>query len=183
MSEFEHGNKHSTRHMNVLYRRLLCVRDRRHSKTTHKRATSSPGWPGVPSSTPSAAGSGPPAQRATSLGDPLRHCARTAFGHPSHIAHTQLSRAHRPPSVAASTRCPARGGEQHHSFFAISGRAVGRAARACRGHARRPLGAHAPRAGASASPGAADGRSVTALKRDQAASAESGLISLASKSS
>ena len=36
---------------------------------------------------------------------------------------------------------------------------VGRASRGRRGHARHPLGAHAPRARASASPGTADGRS------------------------
>ena len=42
---------------------------------------------------------------------------------------------------------------------------VGRASRGRRGHARHPLGAHAPRPGASASPGAADGRSQGALKR------------------
>jgi len=106
--------------------------------------------------TPGAAGSGPPGQRATSLGDPLRHCARTALTHPSHIAHTKslahinhlrrrrrLERAARRRAASASSRS-----------------LVGRAARACRYYARRPLGAHAPRAGASASPGAADGRSV-----------------------
>jgi len=108
--------------------------------------------------TPGAAGSGPPGQRATSLGDPLRHCARTALTHPSHIAHTKslahinhlrrrrrLERAARRRAASASSRS-----------------LVGRAARACRYYARRPLGAHAPRAGASASPGAADGRSVLA---------------------
>ena len=116
MSEFEHGK----RAQYAVYERTeqtLTVRTR---QTTHKRATSSPGWPGVPSSTPGAAGSGPPGQRATSMGDPLRHCARIALKCPSHIAHTQLFHAHRPPSAAESTRCPAESGI---SFFAISDRA------------------------------------------------------------
>ena len=48
-------------------------------------------------------------------------------------------------------------------FFAISADARDPPGR--REHARWPLGAHAPRTGASGSPGAADGRSQGALKR------------------
>eukprot|EP00966_Prymnesium_polylepis_P324919 7380918-Prymnesium_polylepis.1 len=59
---------------------------------------------GVASSTPGAAGSGPPGQRATAVGAPLNHCARIAFGLRSRIAHAQLCRAHRPPLAAAFTR-------------------------------------------------------------------------------
>eukprot|EP00966_Prymnesium_polylepis_P012883 296492-Prymnesium_polylepis.1 len=58
----------------------------------------------------------------------MRHYARTVSGHPSHIAHAQLSRAHRPPSAATSTRCPAESG-----ISASSRSLVGRAARVCRG--------------------------------------------------
>eukprot|EP00966_Prymnesium_polylepis_P203595 4716862-Prymnesium_polylepis.1 len=96
----------------------------------------------------------PPAagQRAAAPGDNRHSCDRSAVHLQSHVAHGQIFRAPRPPSAAVSTRLPAESGISSSRSLAR------RASRGCRGHARHPLGAHAP--GASASPGAADGRSV-----------------------
>jgi hypothetical protein len=96
------------------------------------------------------------------VGAPLHHCARTAFGFRSRIAHAQLCRAHRPPLVAAfPRRLPP---SLRTASWSVAISLVARAARGYRGHARRPLAAHAPRARASTSPGTADGRELGALK-------------------
>ena len=152
---------------------MLCISTIREltvrtQQTTNKHVTRSSGWPGVASSTPGAAESGPPGQRATAVGAPLHHCARTAFGFRSRIAHAQLCRAHRPPLVAAFPRRLTPSLRTASWSVAIS--LVARAARGYRGHARRPLAAHAPRARASTSPGTADGRELGALKHGSLAS-------------
>eukprot|EP00966_Prymnesium_polylepis_P288067 6653487-Prymnesium_polylepis.1 len=80
--------------------------------------------------------------------------------HPVSARSPGRARAHSPPSAAALKRCPA------PSCNSCTLRPLARrASRGCRGHAHHPLDAHAPRPGASASPGTADGRSHGALKR------------------
>ena len=117
MSKFEHGNEHSTRHMNILYRRLLSVRDRRHTSAQQARQDGQEyrhdarrGW----------IRSTGPARHVTGRSSaPLRsHRTHTSIAHRPY----EISRAHQPPSAAASTRarCPAESGI---SFFAISSRA------------------------------------------------------------
>ena len=70
----------------------------------------------------------------------------------------------------------------HRRAAAVAPRSLARrASRGRRGHARHPLGAHAPRPGASVSPGAADGRSQGALKRRPGSLVASRLLSKEAK--
>ena len=165
--------------MDVLNRRLLHATN--DTQARDKLARMAPGRRSTVIDARRGWRSGPPVQRATpvtTLGDPLRHCARTALGYPSRIAHMQLSCAHRTPSAAVSTRCPA---ESSISFFAIS----------CRASCTSLPRSRSPSSGCSRAArwcigepgGAADRRSVTALKRHQEPALSPALISLASKSS
>ena len=104
---------------------------------------------------------------------------RIAIDLRSRIARRLLAPALSSPSAAWSLeRCPA------PSCNTVPLRPqVARGPRDCRSHARWPLGPHAPRAGAPASPHAADGRSVSALKRHSSQAPGTRKVSLEAKAS
>ena len=151
LTVFKHRNKQNTCCLYLLYVTSLSVRYRRHTSARQARQHGQEKRPRHPASLDEA-------HRASALSRGVSTCTtaiapRSALDRASRMG-TSCAHIHQRWSAA-----------QRRAAAAASRPQVARAPRGCHGGARWPLGRHAPRAGASASPHAVDGRSERALKR------------------